>query len=283
MHSAEDERAASDRLAAGWRHLAAFFREGVRHLPAAIEAFRDAERAQRGAGGGDALVDTLVGLSLALRLLRDPDESRRAVVLSQELVNIVRRGRSDKDVLPYRGALEGAYRDLADVERAEAAVAAAEAGIAACDRTLGLARRLREAGAVPHAQAVKAALLVRLAVLRGSADAGRRVREAERLFAVALEGWPERDVEGRAVLWCDFAEALAAGRDAWRAGRFAGDAVDALRHTGNRYLQARAARAEAHAALAAGRPDALDLIMAAAASFRALGCEWEARQVEGLV
>jgi hypothetical protein len=56
-----------------------------------------------------------------------------------------------------------------------------------------------------------------------------------------------------------------------------------LRATSNRYLSARALRAEARAALAADSPDALDLIAAAAAEYRALGCEWDARQVEALV
>jgi len=278
----EADRAAQDRLAAGWRHLAAFFQEGVRHLPEAVAAFRAAEHLQRRAGGGDALVNTLLGLSLALRLLRDPEEGRRAVVLAQELVNIVRRGRGEQDALAYRGALEAACRDLADVERDGAAIGAVEQGIDACDRTLRLARRLRVDAPLPAARATKAALLVRLIVLRRQADA-RRWRDAERLFAAALAAWPERDIEGGAVVRCDFAEALAAGGDAGRAELLAGEAAAALRGTGNRYLQARAARAEARAALAAGRPDALDRVVTAAAAFRALGCEWDARQVEALV
>jgi len=276
------DRAAQDRLAVGWRQLAAFFREGACHLPEAVGAFREAERLQRRAGGGDALVNTLLGLSLALRLLRDPEEGRRAVVLAQELVNIVRRGRGDPDALAYRGPLEAAYRDLADVEQGDAAVGAAEQGIEACDRTLSLARRLRIDAPVPAARATKATLLVRLTALRGQGDARRR-RDVERLFTAALAAWPERDVEGAAVVRCDFAEALATGGEAGRAELFAGEAADALRGTGNRYLQARAARAEARAALAAGRADALDRVVAAAAAFRALGCEWEARQVEAFV
>ncbi|HYM70393.1 MAG TPA: hypothetical protein VEZ44_12410 [bacterium] len=282
MDGVEDDRAAQGRLAVGWRHLAAFFQEGARHLPEAVAAFREAERLQRRAGGGDALVNTLLGLSLALRLLRDPEEGRRAIVLAQELVNIVRRARGDQDALAYRGALEAAYRDLADVERDDAAIGAAEQGIEACDRTLHLARRLGVDAPVPAARATKAALLVRLAALRGQVDARRR-RDAERLFAAALAAWPERDIEGGAVVKCDFAEALAAGGDAGRAELFAGEAADALRGAGNRYLQARAARAEARAALAAGRADALDRVVAAAAAFRALACEWDAGQVEAFV
>ncbi len=281
MSGVPDPQPAEERLAAGWRHLAAFFQEGRTHLAPAVAAFREAERLQRGAGGGEPLVNTLLGLSLALRLRRDADDSRQAVVLAQELVNIVRRHRGAEDTLPYRHGLEGAYRDLADVERGEEAVGAAEGGIEACERTLTLARRLRATGAAPPAQATKAALLVRLHELRPEDE--RRRRDALRLFATALDAWPDRDIQGRAVAACDFAEALAAGRDAKRAVRIARDAAEALRDAGNRYLQARAARAEAHAALAAGRSDAVDLVVAAAVSFRALDCEWEARQVEALV
>ncbi len=283
MSGGSDPRPAEERLAAGWRHLAAFFHEGRTHLAPAVAAFREAERLQRGAGGGEPLVNTLLGLSLALRLRRDADEARQAVVLAQELVNIVRRHRSAEDTLSYRRELDGAYRDLADVERGEEAAAAAEAGIEACDRTLTLARRLRATGAAPPAQATKAALLVRLDELRPGQGSPRRRGDALRLFATALDAWPERDVQGRAAAACDFAEALAAGREAERAVRIARDAALVLHDTGNRYLEARAARAEAHAALAAGRPDAVDLVVAAAASFRALECEWEARQVEALV
>src|SRR5579875_1919413 len=258
MSGGSDPRPAEERLAAGWRHLAAFFHEGRTHLAPAVAAFREAERLQRGAGGGEPLVNTLLGLSLALRLRRDADEARQAVVLAQELVNIVRRHRSAEDTLSYRRELDGAYRDLADVERGEEGAAAA-------------------------AQATKAALLVRLDELRPGQGSPRRRGDALRLFATALDAWPERDVQGRAAAACDFAEALAAGREAERAVRIARDAALVLHDTGNRYLEARAARAEAHAALAAGRPDAVDLVVAAAASFRALECEWEARQVEALV
>jgi len=280
---AVDGAAARDRVADGWRHLAAFFRHDARELPDAIAAFREAERAQRAAGGGEELVNTLLGLSLALRLARDPDEGRHAVVLAQEMVNIVRRHRGDAEALPYRAALEAAYRDLADVEQGEAADRAAEEGIEACDRTLALARRLREPAAVPASQATKAALLHRLTALGDSSAAPRRPRDALRLFAAALDAWPARDVEGRAAVLCDAAEALADAGEASRAERFARDAVEALRPTTNRYLLARARRAEARAALAVDRRDALDLVTAAAAEFRALGCEWDARQVEALV
>ncbi len=280
---AADGSAAQDRVAEGWRHLTAFFREGARHLPEAIAAFREAERAQRAAGGGEELVNTLLGLSLALRLERDPDDGRHAVVLAQEMVNIVRRHRGDAEALSYRATLEAAYRDLADVEERDAALRAVEEGIEACDRTLALARRLHEPAAVPASQATKAALLPRRAKLGDSSGGPRRGRDALRLFAAALEGWPARDVEGRAAVLCDFAEVLADAGEASRAERFARDAVEALRPTTNRYLLARARRAEAHAALAADRPDALDLITAAATEFRALGCEWDARQVEALV
>ena len=274
---------AAAQVTEGWRHLAMFFREGARHLPPAVAAFRDAERAQRAAGGGEDLVNTLLGLSLALRLTRDPDEGRRAVVLAQELGNIMRRSRGDAGALPYRSSLEAAYRDLADVEQNGAAAAAAEEGIAACDRTLALARRLRLPGAVPASRATKAALVHRRGALGRPAEAARGRRDALRLFAAALDAWPARDVEGRAAVLCDYSEAVAEGRDPPRAERLAADAADALGATPNRYLSARALRAQARAALAADRADALDLLAAAAAEFRALGCEWDARQVEGLV
>lgn len=68
-----------------------------------------------------------------------------------------------------------------------------------------------------------------------------------------------------------------------RAQRLVDEAAEVLGRTGNRYLQARAAGVRARLALAAGRADALDEIEAAAAAFRALGCEREAREVEDLV
>ena len=280
---AADGSAAQDRVAEGWRHLAAFFREGARHLPEAIAAFREAERAQRAAGGGEEFVNTLLGLSLALRLVRDPDDGRHAVVLAQEMVNIVRRHRGDAEALPYRATLEAAYRDLADVEERDAALRAAEQGIEACDRTLALARRLHEAAAVPASHATKAALLPPARNARGLVGGPRRGRDAQRLFAAALEGWPERDVEGGAAVLCDFAEALADARRGVPRGAVRARRGGGVAPTRNRYLLARARRAEAHAALAADRPDALDLITAAATEFRALGCEWDARQVEALV
>jgi len=281
---ADDRAVARQRAAEGWGHLTALFRDGVPRLSEAVQAFREAERLRRLAGAGEDFVPTLLGLSLALRLLRDPDEARRAVVLAQELVNVVRRDRGDAEALPYRSALEAAYRDLAEVERGDAAIRAAEEGIDACDRTIALARRLHVPDVIPASQAAKAALLTRLAaVVRPPAAARTLHRDAERLYRAALGVWPARDVEGRAVAELEYAEALAEGGDAARAERLAQDAVELLRGVPNRYLRARAARAEARAALATGRPDALDLLQAAAAAFRALGCEWDARQVEALL
>jgi len=283
---ADDRAVARQRAAEGWGHLTALFRDGVPQLSEAVRAFREAERLQRLAGAGEEFVTTLLGLSLALRLRRDPDEARRAVVLAQELVNVVRRDRGDAEALPYRSALEAACRDLAEVERGEAAIRAAEEGIDACDRTIALARRLHAPDVIPASQAAKATLLTRLVALRSLRSpeaAGPLRRSAERLYRAALEAWPARDIEGRAVAEIEYAEALAEGGDAARAARLARDAVELLRGVPNRYLQARAARAEARAALAAGQPDALDLLQAAAGAFRALGCEWDARQVEALL
>ena len=208
---AADGSAAQDRVAEGWRHLTAFFREGARHLPEAIAAFREAERAQRAAGGGEELVNTLLGLSLALRLVRDPDDGRHAVVLAQEMVNIVRRHRGDAEALSYRATLEAAYRDLADVEVRDAALRAVEEGIEACDRTLALARRLHEPAAVPASQATKAALLpgaqssgtrpegrgaaaMRCGCSRPRSRGGRRVtsKAARPSCAISRRYWPMR-------------------------------------------------------------------------------------------
>jgi len=280
-----DERAAAqERAAEGWRHLRAVYHDGCGHLQPAIEALRQAEHAQRRAGASGDLESTLIGLVLALRLRRNLEERRRAVVLAQELVNGARRRHGDEDALPYRAYLETAYRDLADVEADAAAVRTAEEGIAACDRTLRVARRLRVPHVVPPAQAAKADLLLRLAAVRPGAGAARLRREAEKLYASALEGWPPRDAEGRAVAELEAADRLAAypeGRG--RADRLIHDAAGALEAAGHRYLAARAARVRARLALAAGRPDALDEVERAAAAFRTLGCEEDAREVEALL
>ncbi len=276
--------AARERAAEGWRHLTAFFREGARRLPDALAALEDAERIQRRAGAADDLEATLAGLSLALRLRRTPEDARRAVVLAQELVNLARRRHGEASALAYRASLEAAYRDLAGVETGDAAVRAADRGIEACDRTLRLARTLRIPRAVPAAQATKAALLLRRAAFRPPEEGARARREAERLYTAALDAWPAEDLEGGAVVRLEMAEAGAASPASLaRAQRLVDEAAEVLGRTGNRYLQARAAGVRARLALAAGRADALDEIEAAAAAFRALGCEREAREVEDLV
>ncbi len=275
---------ARDRAVEGWRHLRAFFHDGCGHLRPAIEALRQAEQIQRRTGASDDLEATLIGLSLALRLVREPEAGRRAVVLAQELANAARRRHGDAAGLPFRSHLEAAYRDLADVEAGEAAARTAELGVEACDRTLRLARRLRVPQVVPASQAVKAGLLLRLARARPGADSARLRREAEKLYASAIEAWPARDLEGRAVVQLEAAEGLAAYPDGTgRAERLLREAEDALAAAGNRYLAARAARARARLALAAGRSDALDEVERAAAAFRALGCDREAREVEALL
>lgn len=284
-HRQAGERAAArERASEGWRHLAAFSREGCAHLAPALAALREAEQLQRRIGSSEDLEVTLMGLSLALRLRRDPEEGRRAIVLAQELVNLMRKRRGDVDGLPYRAHLEAAYRDLAELESGEAAARTAEGGIEACNRTLRLARTLRVPQVVPPAQATKAALLLRLAAVRPGADAARARREAEKLYAGALEGWAGRDAVGRAVVHLEMAEMLGAHpRTLGRAERLLHEAAAALETAGNRYLAARAARVRARLALAAGLPEALDDVEHAAAAFRALGCEGEAREVEALV
>ncbi len=280
-----DERAvAQQRVAEGWRLLTAVFREGASHLPDAIAALEDAEQIQRRIGATDDLEATLMGLSLALRLRRTPTDGKRAVVLAQELVNMARRRRGDAAALPYRSSLEAAFRDLADIEAGEAAVRAVDQGIEACDRTLRLARTLRVPRVIPAAQATKAALLLRRASLRPPSERARLRRDADRLYGAALDAWPAEDVEGRAVVRLEMAEMWAGSRSARsRADRLVREATDALQRTENRYLLARAARARARLALAAGRADALDEIETAAAAFRALGWEREAQEVEGFV
>lgn len=282
------------RAAEGWRALRAFFAEGARHLPGAVAAFEEAERLLRrpGAGterlGGESAGDVdavLIGLSVALRLRRRPEDIRRAVVLAQELLNVVRRRSGDAAAVPLRAYLEDAYRDLADATGGDEAVRAAEEGIETCDRTLALARRYHVADAVAHARATKALLLRRLAALRPNVGARALVREADRLTAAALAGWPARDAEGLAAFQADVAAALVDG------GRPRPSTVDRaealLRRAGravpaaNRYLAARVARARARVALAAERPDALDAVAEAAAAFRDLGLVREAEEVEG--
>jgi len=280
-----DARAtAREQTAEGWRHLTAFFREGCGHLPPAIAALREAEQLQRRAGVTEDLDLTLMGLSLALRLRRDPEDGRRAVVLAQELANLTRRRHGDAAALPYRSYLEAAYRDLADLETGELAGRTADLGIEACDRTMRLARTLHVPQAVPPAQATKAALLLRLTAARTDADGPRLRREAEKLYAAALEAWPPRDAEGRAVVQTEMAEMLGVHSEGvGRAERLLREATAALDAAGNRYLAARAARARARLALTGGRPDALDEVERAAAAFRTLGCEQEAREVEALL
>lgn len=275
---------AQARTAEGWRRLAAFFREGARHLPEAIAAFEAAERIQRRAGAADDLEATLLGLSLALRLRRTSDDGRRAVVLAQELVNLGRRRHGDAAALASRSSLEAAYRDLADVETGEAALHAADHGIEACDRTLRLARTLRVPRVIPASQATKAALLLRRASLRPAAEHGRARRDAERLYEAALAAWPAEDLEGWAVVRLEMAELWAASRSTrGRAERLLDEAARALGRTENRFLQARADAVRARLALAADQAGALDAVEAAAAAYRALGLEREAREVEALV
>lgn len=226
---------------------------------------------------------TLLGLSLALRLSRDPAETERAVTLAQEVVNISRRQYEDAAALSYRTYLEAAYKDLADAEIGEARERAAEAGVEACDRTMRLAGRLRVPHVIPLSRATKAGLLLRLTETR-AAHAGRLSRQAERLYTAALDAWPSRDPEGRAAVHIEIAERLlphAGSR--LEADRLLRDATRTLEQTGNRYLLACAARAQARVALASRRADALDLLEAAVAAFRALGCAREAQEVEELL
>lgn len=272
------------RTAEGWRHLTAFFREGGRHLPEAMAAFGAAEQIQRRAGAAEDLEATLLGLSLALRLRRTPEDGRRAVVLAQELVNLGRRRHGEAAALASRSSLEAAYRDLAGVETGDAALRAAHQGIEACDRTLRLARTLRVPRVIPAAQATKAALLLRRAALQPPGEGGRARRDAERLYEAALAAWPAEDLEGWAVVRLEIAEMWAASPSTRaRAERLLEEAARGLGRTENRYLQARAAVVRARLALAADQADALDRVVAAAAAYRALGLEREAREVEALV
>lgn len=286
------------RAADGWRALRAFFTEGARHLPEAIAAFEEAERLLRrpeaAAGrpvagpqgieaGGDA-GGVLIGLSIALRLRRRPEDVRRGVVLAQELLNIVRRRSGEAAAVALRAYLEDAYRDLAEVTEDGEAARAAQDGIEACDRTLALARRFHTDDAVAHARATKALLLRRLAAAQPDGDAPALLREADRLTAAALAGWPARDAEGLAAFRADVAESLVEGARprpsaADRAERLLRQAERAVSGE-NRYLAARVARARARVALAADRPDALDAVTAAAAAFRDLGLTREAEEVE---
>jgi len=290
--------AAAARAADGWRELRAFFAEGAAHLPAAIAAFDDAERSLRHAGDAghaDAALDAvLIGLSIALRLLRRPEDARRAVVLCQELLNVVRHRSGDAAAVPLRAYLEDAYRDLAAALDGEQAARAAEDGIEACDRTLSLIRRFHAGGAAAHARAAKSLLLHRLAEVRASreggggtaaAEARALAREADRLAAAGLAAWPAGDAEGLARFQADLALAVAA---APRPGSAALERAEALVRRaeravppGNRYLAALVARARARVALAADRPEALDAIAAASAAFRGLGLEGDAAEVEG--
>lgn len=276
--------AARTRAADGWRALRAFFAEGACHLLEAIAAFEDAERLLRRTGAGDDAEAVLIGLPIALRLRRRPEDVRRAVVLAQELLNTVRRRSGVAAAIPLRAYLEDAYRDLAEVAEGAEAVRTAEDGIEACDRTLALARRFHLDEPVAHARATKALLLRRLAALRSPSDTRALVREADRLTAAALAGWPARDAEGLAAFQADAAVAFVDGASP-RAS--AVDRADGLLRraeravpAGNRYLAARVARARARVELAAGRPDALDVIAAASAAFRDLGLEREAEEVE---
>jgi hypothetical protein len=271
-------------VAQGWRSLAAFFREGARHLPDAVAALEDAEQIERRAGSTADLEATLTGLSLALRLRRTPEDGRRAVVLAQELVNLARKRHGDPAALAYRAALEAAYQDLAAVETGDAAIRAADQGIEACDRTLRLARTFHVPRVIPASQATKAALVLRRASFRPPDERARARREAERLYKAALDAWPAEDLEGGATVRLEMAEMYAVTPESrGRAERLVREAVDALGRTDNRYLRARAAGMQARLALAAGHADALDDLERAAAAFRALGLEREAREVEGLV
>ncbi len=284
MTAVDTPAAAQERVAQGWRSLAAFFREGAHHLSDAVAALEDAEQIQRRAGSTGDLEATLMGLSLALRLRRTPEDGRRAVVLAQELVNVARRRHGDAAALAYRASLESAYRDLAEMETGDAAIRAADQGIEACDRTLRLARRLHVPRVIPASQATKAALVLRRASFRPPGERARARRDAERLYTAALDAWPAEDHEGRAVVRLEMAEMYAATpASLGRAERLLREAIDALGRTDNRYLQARAAGVRARLAFAAGHEDALDDVEHAAAAFRALGLEREAREVEGLV
>ncbi|MHB8732275.1 MAG: hypothetical protein ACYDAB_10865 [bacterium] len=290
VHSTARARAAD-----GWRALRAFFAEGARHLPEAIAAFEEAERLLRRSGtgtarpGGEAdaggeVEGVLIGLSIALRLRRRPEDVRRAVVLAQELLNVVRRRSGEAAAVALRAYLEDAYRDLTEVTEDGEAARAAQDGIDACDRTLALARRFRAADAVAHARATKALLLRRLAAVQPGAGARALLREADRLATAALAGWPARDAEGLAVFRADVAERLVEGArprpsDLDRADGLARQAERTV-PAENRYLAARVARARARVALAADRPDALDAVAAAAAAFRELGLDREAEKVE---
>ena len=276
------------RAADGWRALRAFFAEGARHLPAAIAAFEEAERLLRRAGAevgaaGD-IEGVLIGLSIALRLRRRPEDARRAVVLVQELLNIVRRRSGEAAAVALRAYLEDAYRDLAEVTGDGEAVRAAQDGLEACDRTLALARRFHAADAVAHARATKALLLRRLAAVEPGADTRALLRDADRLTASALAGWPARDAEGLAAFRADAAEGLVDGTSLRPStvDRAEGLLRQAARGVPaeNRYLAARVARARARIALAGDRPDALDAVTAAAAAFRDLGLTREAEEVE---
>jgi hypothetical protein len=289
--------AAAARAADGWRELRAFFTEGAAHLGGAIAAFEDAERALRSAGGAahaDAGFDAvLIGLSIALRLRRRPEDARRAVVLVQELLNVARRRSGEAAAVPLRAYLEDAYVDLAAVLEGGEAARAAEEGIEACDRTLALVRRFHADGAAAHARAAKSLLLRRLAGIRaeaprpaGAPDTEGRtlLRDADRLAPAAIAAWPAGDADGLAAFLAETAFALAAPP---KPARAALDRAETLLRqaqraapTGNRYLAARLARAAARAALAADRPDALDAIAGAAAAFRALGLDRDAAEVE---
>ncbi|HET7264404.1 MAG TPA: hypothetical protein VFL28_07015 [bacterium] len=294
------------RAAEGWRALRAFFAEGARHLSEAVAAFEEAERLLRradpetaGPGGETGAADVegvLIGLSLALRLRRRPEDARRAVVLAQELLNVVRRESGEAAAVPLRAYLEDAYRDLADLTTGAEAGRAAEDGIAACDRTLALAKRFHAGDAVAHARATKSLLLRRLAALRtrpsgdgvrsasAAAEARGLLREADRLAAAALAGWPAGDAEGLAAFRADVATALVEG--AHPRSSAVDRAEELLRQAEraappeNRYLAARIAKARARAALAVGRPEAVDDVAAASAALRDLGLEGEAEEVE---
>jgi hypothetical protein len=294
-----DTDAVRTRAADGWRALRAFFAGAPGGLPEAVSAFEDAERLLRRVAGGGAAGDAegiLIGLSLALRLRRRPEDARRAVVLAQELLNTVRRTSGDEATLGLRAYLEDAYRDLARTLDGDAAAHAAEEGIEACDRTLALARRYHTEGPAAHARAVKSLLLrtVAAAAAHPSAAGGGRerrgdvralLRESDRLAAAALAAWPATDAAGLAAFQADLADAIVQGAPPRvavldRAGtlvRRAGAAVP----PDNRYLAALVARARARVALAGNRPDALDALAAAAAAFRELGLDREAREVEG--
>ncbi|HEV2439543.1 MAG TPA: hypothetical protein VGX97_05730 [bacterium] len=279
------------RAADGWRALRTFLANGARHLPEALAAFEEAEQLLRRSGAGthdDAsagdVEGVLLGLSIALRLRRRPEDVRRAIVLAQELLNVVRRPSGEAAAVPLRAYLEDAYRDLADVTEGDAAVRAAEEGIEACDRTLALAKRFHIDDAVAHARATKALLLRRLAAVRPPADTRATLREADRLTKAALAGWPARDAEGLAAFQADVAAAVVEGPSprpsaVERAESLLRRAERAVPPE-NRYLAARVTRARARVALAADRPDALDAVSAAAAAFRELGLEREAEEVE---